>query len=74
MANLSKNWDRRKLGIASLILLPVFFLALHVLSTESLRRVTIDLTEERLYTLSDGTKNVLKNMREPIVLRLFYVR
>jgi ABC-type uncharacterized transport system involved in gliding motility auxiliary subunit len=71
MANLSKNWDRRKLGIASLILLPVFFLALHVLSTESLRRVTIDLTEERLYTLSDGTKNVLKNMREPIVLRLF---
>ena len=49
MANFSKNWDRRKLGIASLILLPVFFLALHVLSTESLRRHDRFNTRASLY-------------------------
>jgi ABC-type uncharacterized transport system involved in gliding motility auxiliary subunit len=66
-----RNWDRRKLGLASVFLLPIFFLALHVLSTESFRSVTIDLTQEKLYTLSDGTKNVLRAMREPVTLRLF---
>jgi len=71
MAEPVKTWDRRKLGIAALLLAPIFFLALHVLSTESLRRVTIDLTQEKLYTLSDGTKSVLRNMREPVTLRLF---
>ncbi|MCA9465134.1 MAG: Gldg family protein, partial [Nitrospira sp.] len=31
-----------------------------------------DLTEHQLYTLSAGTKNVLKNLVEPITLR-FYI-
>ena len=35
-------------------------------------RARIDLTEHRLYTLSQGTRNVLSKLSQPIELRLYY--
>ena len=67
----TNSWDRRHVGIAALIVAAIFFLALHVFSTESLRNLTLDLTEDEVYTLSDGTKEVLAAIREPVTLRLF---
>lgn len=32
----------------------------------------VDLTEGKLYTLSDGSKNILKNMDKPVTLRFYY--
>jgi ABC-type uncharacterized transport system involved in gliding motility auxiliary subunit len=32
----------------------------------------IDLTEDRLYTLSEGTRNIVSNLEPPIELRFFY--
>ncbi len=37
-------------------------------------RARIDLTEQRLYTLSDGTISLLRGLQEPVTLRLFYSR
>jgi ABC-type uncharacterized transport system involved in gliding motility auxiliary subunit len=37
-------------------------------------RARIDLTQQRLYTLSDGTVSVLRGLQDPITLRLFYSR
>jgi ABC-type uncharacterized transport system involved in gliding motility auxiliary subunit len=34
----------------------------------------LDLTEQRLYTLSDGTRQILGSLSDPITLRLFYSR
>ena len=34
----------------------------------------IDLTAQRLYTLSPGTRQILAGLREPVTLRLFYSR
>lgn len=34
----------------------------------------LDLTQGRLYTLSDGTRKILAGLKEPITLRLFYSR
>ena len=31
-----------------------------------------DLTEKRLYTLSDGTRNILSGLKSPITLKLYY--
>src|SRR5262249_10088219 len=31
-----------------------------------------DLTENKLFTLSDGTRHVLSNLQEPITLRLYF--
>ena len=67
----TNSWDRRRVGIAALIVAALFFLALHVFSTETFRNLTLDLTEGQVYTLSDGTKEVLAAIREPVTLRLF---
>lgn len=48
------------------------FFAVNILSTQGLRDARLDLTEARLYTLSDGTRNVLKAIPEPITLRFFF--
>jgi ABC-type uncharacterized transport system involved in gliding motility auxiliary subunit len=34
----------------------------------------IDLTEQRLYTLSDGTRQIVGTLTDPVTLRLFYSR
>ena len=65
------SWDRRRLSIAGLVVAAIFFAALHVFSTETLRNATIDLTEDNIYTLSEGTREVLADVREPVTLRLF---
>ena len=66
-----KTWDRRKLALGGLALAAIFFLALHVVSNEEFRDVRVDFTENHIYTLSNGTREVLKNLREPIRLRFF---
>ncbi|MBW6397638.1 GldG family protein [Roseomonas sp. HJA6] len=37
-------------------------------------RARVDLTQQHLYTLSDGTVQTLRNLHDPITLRLFYSR
>ncbi|NIP18538.1 MAG: hypothetical protein GWM87_10535, partial [Xanthomonadales bacterium] len=48
----------------SIILLAVLFVALVILSGALFRGWRIDLTENRQYTLSDGTRNILANLQE----------
>ena len=45
-----------------------------MLADRLLPRARIDLTEQRLYTLVDGTRQVLRGLTDPITLRLFYSR
>jgi ABC-type uncharacterized transport system involved in gliding motility auxiliary subunit len=71
MATGNRSWDRRKLSLGALALAAVFFLALHVFSNEEFRNVRLDFTDNHIYTLSDGTHDVLKDLREPIRLRFF---
>jgi ABC-type uncharacterized transport system involved in gliding motility auxiliary subunit len=46
-------------------------LAVNIISDITLKSARLDLTEQQLYTLSDGTRNILKNLEEPITLRFF---
>ncbi|MGB0629237.1 MAG: Gldg family protein [Alphaproteobacteria bacterium] len=66
--------DSRVLGIASLVLAVVLFLAINVFSETAIKGVQFDLTEKSLYTLSDGTKETLAAVKEPITLRFFSSR
>ena len=59
---------------SGLVVLAVLFLALTVLSTALFRGFRIDLTENQLYTLADGTRNILQGIDEPINVYLFYSR
>lgn len=53
-------------------LLALLFLIIISLSNMLLGGIKIDLTEDGLHTLSDGTQAVLANMEEPVTLRFFY--
>jgi len=57
-----------------LLLAAALFLALNLLAGPLLRGVRADLTEQRLYTLSQGTRNILAGLEEPITLRFFFAK
>ena len=63
--------DSRKLTIATLVVAFVFLFALNAFSNALFRGVNIDFTADREFTLSPGTVEVLRNIEEPITLRLF---
>ncbi len=52
----------------------VLFVGLNVISARTLRAARVDLTENRLYTLSEGTKNILADLEDPVTLRLYFSR
>ena len=65
---------RRKqtLGVSALVILAVLFLALTMFANVALRGMQIDLTENGLYTISEGTKNTLGQIDEPINLYFYF--
>lgn len=58
--------------LAGLGLAAVLLISINALSGRLLGGDTIDLTDQHLYTLSDGTKAILGKIDEPITLKLFY--
>lgn len=72
MSFLSRIVDRRRAALIALPLLAVAFVGLVSLSSVALRGARLDLTQNRLYTLSDGTRHILDRNQEPIRLQLFY--
>ncbi|WJN58396.1 Gldg family protein [Pseudomonas sp. SO81] len=57
---------------AGLLLIAVAFLAFNMLSALGLGNVRLDLTEQKLYTISEGTERILGELEEPINLYFFY--
>ncbi|MFN4229042.1 GldG family protein [Parvibaculum sp.] len=64
--------SRSAYRIIMLALLAVLFLAVNMFSNVAFRSARIDLTENSLYTLSDGTREVVSGLEEPVTLRFFY--
>ncbi|MGB7214777.1 MAG: Gldg family protein [Gammaproteobacteria bacterium] len=64
--------QRRKIGYSTLALLALVFIAAVMASNTLLKGLRIDLTENRLYTLSPGTRSLLRGLEEPINLYLFF--
>ncbi len=58
--------------IIGLLLLALLFLVVNMLSSTLLTNARIDLTENELYTLTDGTRNIIKKIEEPVTMYLFY--
>lgn len=64
--------NRSLISAGALALLVVLFVTLTILSSVFLKGMRFDLTENSLYTLSDGTRNILRNMDEPVTLYLYF--
>lgn len=65
---------RGRLTLLAIGLAIVLFLAINMLAGALLKASRLDLTEDRLFTLADGTKEVLRSIDEPIDLRFYYNR
>jgi ABC-type uncharacterized transport system involved in gliding motility auxiliary subunit len=61
-------------GVGGLIALTVLFLGVVMLSNVGLRGMRVDLTQNRLYTLSPGTQQVLAELKEPVNLYFYFSR
>ncbi|MBU0808761.1 MAG: Gldg family protein [Gammaproteobacteria bacterium] len=57
---------------AGLVLIALAFLAFNLFSSFSLSGLRLDLTEQKLYTLSSGTEQILAELDEPVELNFFY--
>ena len=64
--------SKKSMGSTGLIVLALLFLAVTVLSNTLFRGVRLDLTDNNLFTISDGTENILDNIEEPINLYFFF--
>jgi ABC-type uncharacterized transport system involved in gliding motility auxiliary subunit len=62
------------MGVGGLLLLAVLFLGVVMLSNVGLRGMRLDLTQNKLYTLSSGTQQVLHELKEPVNLYFYFSR
>ncbi len=60
------------LAALSLVLIAAGFVAAALFANNAFKSARVDLTDEGLFTLSQGTKNVLDEIDEPITLRYYF--
>src|SRR5690348_2575416 len=63
---------KSSLNAAGLAIIGVLFIAIILLANLLLRGAQVDLTAGKLYTLSDGTKHIVSDLKEPVNLYLFF--
>ncbi|MSP04144.1 MAG: ABC transporter [Acetobacteraceae bacterium] len=59
------------LGVIAAVAIAI---GVNLFADAQLTQVRLDLTQQRLYTLSPGTRKILGDLKDPITLRLFYSR
>jgi ABC-type uncharacterized transport system involved in gliding motility auxiliary subunit len=64
--------SRRAAALIALASAVILFVAVNVIADRTLLATRIDLTEHRLYTLSQGTRATLAKIDEPVVLRFYF--
>jgi ABC-type uncharacterized transport system involved in gliding motility auxiliary subunit len=69
-----KSLGQSKIAVIAGVMAVILFVCINVLSEATLRSVRLDLTENKLFTLSQGTREVLAAIDEPITLRLYASR
>src|SRR5262245_17898248 len=63
---------RHTLAWIGLALGAVILLSVNLFAATAFRSAKADLTQQRLFTISEGTRSVLRNIDEPISLRLYF--
>jgi ABC-type uncharacterized transport system involved in gliding motility auxiliary subunit len=64
--------NRKLVTGTGLVVALALFLTVNIIANQGLTSLRLDLTENKLYTLSSGSKNILKQLEEPITVRLYY--
>jgi ABC-type uncharacterized transport system involved in gliding motility auxiliary subunit len=64
--------NRSLTAILALVCAAVLFVGVNVIADKTLRSARIDLTQQRLYTLAEGSRATLAKIGEPITVRFYY--
>jgi ABC-type uncharacterized transport system involved in gliding motility auxiliary subunit len=65
-------FKKSHLGATGLAVVGVLFIAIMLLANLLLRGAKFDLTADNLYTISDGTEHIVRGLKEPVNLYLFF--
>jgi gliding motility-associatede transport system auxiliary component len=64
--------NRGTLAWGGLALAAVILLSINLISSISLRGVQDDMTQDKLFTISDGTREILRGIEEPIKVQVYF--
>ncbi len=68
----SEKTMSKTISYSGLLILAILFVLVNMVSGNLFKSSRIDLTEDKLYTLSSGTLNILKDIQEPVTLHYFF--
>lgn len=63
--------DKNTLGVLGLFLAVVLFFSVNIIATFTLKNYRLDLTQAKLYSLSEGSLRAVKQIKEPITIRFY---
>lgn len=66
------RWTRSRIAAAAIALSIICFFSVNMTSDVWFSSARVDLTENGLYTVSDGTKEILRSLPEPITLKFYF--
>ena len=67
-----KGYDYKKTLLSVTGLVALFLILIFVNIIVSYANIRWDVTEDNSYSLSDGTKNILSSLSEPVTIKFFY--
>ena len=59
-------------SLTGIVIIAVIVLAINLISGLTLHRARFDMTQDKLYTLSDGTQQILSGLKDNVKARLYY--
>ncbi|MFK7795522.1 MAG: GldG family protein, partial [Gammaproteobacteria bacterium] len=68
----SEKTMSKTISYSGLLILAILFVLVNMISGNLFKSSRVDLTEDKLYTLSSGTLNILKDIQEPVTLHYFF--
>jgi ABC-type uncharacterized transport system involved in gliding motility auxiliary subunit len=66
-----RHFDRNAMTVASIVLAIALFLSINVISNSVFRSAQLDLTEDSLFTVTPGTRDILAALDEPVTLKYY---
>jgi ABC-type uncharacterized transport system involved in gliding motility auxiliary subunit len=67
----SKSSMTGRIALIAALLGAVVFVCINIVSAQVFRNARVDLTQQHLYSLSQGTRTLLGELKEPVRFRLF---
>jgi ABC-type uncharacterized transport system involved in gliding motility auxiliary subunit len=68
----SEKTMSKTISYSGLLILAILFVLVNMIGGNLFKSSRIDLTEDKLYTLSSGTLNILESIQEPVTLHYFF--